>query len=273
MKRALFLLLLLGCAKPALPPSVPVQESDAGFEKMGTPQPGEWLHRFKEPGQTFERYLDECRNRRSNQRTTIYLQPLGALDERYTRALAQMRAYAEVFFGVTCVLREPTAMPENAFRKERKQYNADQVIGWLEETLPDDALALAGITDQDLYSGELNYVFGLGTLAGRRGVYSLCRFGNDPELFLRRSIKLLSHEVGHIFGMEHCIWYKCVMCGANSLAEDDRYPVHLCPIDLRKLEWNTGFDRAARYRTLEAFYAANGLKEEADWVSARRAGK
>ncbi len=281
---SLLVLASLGCAKPANTPvgapppvvvhdapEIPTQESDADFEKMPKPQPGDWLHSFPEDGQTFEQYMEDCFNRKSEKRTTIYLQPLhrgGKIDDRYAKTLETMRAYAEIFFGVRCVLRKPKEIPDSAWRENRKQYNSTQIIGWLEEDLPDDALAVAGITDQDLFSGNLNFVFGEGSLRGRRGVYSLCRFGREPEMFLRRALKLLSHEVGHIFSIEHCIWFQCVMSGANSLAEDDRYPAHLCPIDLRKLQWNTGFDRVKRYEALRIFYEANGLTTEADWVRA-----
>lgn len=56
------------------------------------------------------------------------------------------------------------------------------------------------------------------------------------------------------------------MNGANSLAEDDGHPMHLCPVDLKKLQWAIGFDPVARYRNLEAFYRTRGLKAEAKWT-------
>ena len=39
---------------------------------------------------------------------------------------------------------------------------------------------------------------------------------------LYRSCKVLSHEVGHLFGIEHCIYYECLMCGCNHLEEFDK---------------------------------------------------
>lgn len=32
-----------------------------------------------------------------------------------------------------------------------------------------------------------------------------------------------------------CIWYRCLMNGSNHLGEADARPLHLCPVDLRKL--------------------------------------
>jgi archaemetzincin len=37
---------------------------------------------------------------------------------------------------------------------------------------------------------------------------------------LRRSAKLLVHELGHLYGVGHCTWYHCVMNGSGHLAED-----------------------------------------------------
>jgi len=63
----------------------------------------------------------------------------------------------------------------------------------------------------------------------------------DAErLLLRRSCKVLAHEMAHMFGIEHCIYFHCLMNGSNHLEESDARPMHLCPVDLRKLkngEW------------------------------------
>jgi archaemetzincin len=276
MKRIACLMALSACAKepPARPPApapAPQMEPDVGHERMPDPQPGDWLYRFPEKGQTFERYTAACRNRRSTERSVIYLQPMGTMDERYAKTLKIMREYCEIFFGTACVVRDPIPLPEHCLILPRRQYNSTMLIGHLVENhLPKDALAMAGITSEDLFSKGLNFVFGEGSLVEPVGVYSLHRFGNDWPLFLERGLKLVTHELGHVLGLEHCIWYKCVMSGANSLAEGDRYPMHACPIDLRKLEWNLGFDRLKRYEKLEAFYRAQELPEAADWVRRRR---
>ncbi len=45
----------------------------------------------------------------------------------------------------------------------------------------------------------------------------------------RRSIKVLTHETGPMFGLTHCICFRCVVNGSNHLQESDRRPLHLCP--------------------------------------------
>jgi len=111
------------------------------------------------------------------------------------------------------------------------------------------------------------------------GVYSFSRYdprfyGQGPSadsrhLVLRRSCKVLAHETAHMFGVEHCIWYRCLMNGSNHLGEADARPLHLCPVDLRKLQWSIGFDVAERYRVLCDFYRRAGFDDEARWMERR----
>ena len=80
---------------------------------------------------------------------------------------------------------------------------------------------------------------------------------------------MLAHEVGHIFGLAHCIYYKCAMNGSNSLEESDRRPLHLCPICLKKLQWNREFDIIRRYERLKEFFENQNIREEALWINLR----
>ncbi|KAI9790115.1 MAG: hypothetical protein M1835_001210 [Candelina submexicana] len=72
-------------------------------------------------------------------------------------------------------------------------------------------------------------------------------------LWLGRVCRTASHELGHCFGIAHCVYYACVMQGSASLTEDARQPPYLCPVDLAKLLRATGADAIERYRALLAF--------------------
>ena len=72
-----------------------------------------------------------------------------------------------------------------------------------------------------------------------------------------------------MFGIEHCVWFRCLMNGSNHLAESDARPLHLCPVDLRKLQWSTGFDVVERYRRLLDFHRQEGFEDEAQWLDNR----
>jgi archaemetzincin len=72
-----------------------------------------------------------------------------------------------------------------------------------------------------------------------------------------------------MFGLAHCTYFNCLMNGSNHLTESDRRPLHLCPVCLRKLQWNIGFDVVGRYTALERVNRAAGFIDEADWLTRR----
>lgn len=131
---------------------------------------------------------------------------------------------------------------------------------------------------EDLYPGpDWNYVFGQASLRDRVAVYSFVRYFpefwgeelSDSTLVMRRSLKVLAHETAHAFGLRHCTAHLCVMNGSNHLEESDSRPLHMCPQDLRKLQWSVGFDVHERYRRLADLYLELGLVDDARWIDRR----
>ena len=72
-------------------------------------------------------------------------------------------------------------------------------------------------------------------------------------LWLGRVCRTASHELGHCFGIDHCVYYACAMQGTASVIEDARQPPYLCPIDLAKVLRATGADEKDRYKALLEF--------------------
>jgi archaemetzincin len=70
-------------------------------------------------------------------------------------------------------------------------------------------------------------VFGLASIRERTGVFSFARYDErffelkkfeiDYNLIKFRSMWVMSHEITHMFGVRHCIFYKCLMNGSNHL--------------------------------------------------------
>merc|ERR1719199_188512 len=98
------------------------------------------------------------------------------------------------------------------------------------------------------------------------GVFSFARYTDDSPsaaTFLRRCCMVLCHEIGHLFGIKHCIWGSCLMNGSNSLQESETRPFALCPCDVLKLHDSHncigGLDLAQRETNLLQFYEKHGM--------------
>ncbi|MHC4575692.1 MAG: hypothetical protein ACYS76_16490 [Planctomycetota bacterium] len=72
-----------------------------------------------------------------------------------------------------------------------------------------------------------------------------------------------------MFGLHHCIYFRCVLNGSNHLKESDSRPLHLCPVCLRKLQRSIGFDVVNRYANLFHFYKKVGFDRDAQWTATR----
>jgi archaemetzincin len=256
------------------------------FLPMPEPGPSDWLANHLEPGQSFAQFVSSRPNRPNTGRKVLYLQPLGNWKDNEGPSLDQLRRFSTAFFML-----DVTALPALDLARAhitsrgnpwtgQVQILTSDILNLLARHLPGDAFALLGVTMTDLYPDpNWNFVFGQASLQGRVGVYSFARY--DPrfyseapapssrELMLRRSCKVLAHETGHMFGIEHCVWYRCLMNGSNHLAEADARPLHLCPADLRKLQWSIGFDVVERYRRLREFHQQAGFEDEARWMEKR----
>jgi archaemetzincin len=250
---------------------------DGGFEELGPPKPGEWLHSFPERHQSAAQHRRTCSNRATEKRRRVCVLPLGRIATEREALISSLREYLAAFFGLEAEVLPPLAPPREAWSAKRRQWDGDRLLGWLETVVPDDAVACGAFIEEDLFSDDLNFVFGVASLEDRVGVYSVARLGERYRgapagaTLERRTLGLATHELGHIFGIHHCTKYRCNMQGSNSLEESDRQPLHLCPIDLDKLSYATGVDPAKRYAALEGFYRARGMTAEADFCAARLA--
>lgn len=265
-----------------LDPALQAAFDPAPFTPISPPLENDWLAEHAERGQTFDMYVRGRPNRPGAERRTIYLVPIGPPGGPAIEVLAEFaRAHFQLPVKVAPAIAIEATGAHVRDRGSYRQLLAPEVLEHLKTRLPPDGYALIGLTDVDLYPEDSwNFVFGMATFRERVGVYSTARYHPSfygeadhypaPEYWvMRRSLKVMAHEIGHMFGMEHCTYYECVMNGSNHLEETDRRPPHLCPVCLRKLHYAIGFDPDRRYRDLERFFRKNKLGPEADWVRAR----
>lgn len=92
-------------------------------------------------------------------------------------------------------------------------------------------------------------------------------------LWLARVCRTSAHELGHCFGIGHCVYYACSMQGTASIIEDARQPMYLCPIDLAKVLKATGADVKVRYKELLKFCEKKSegqtFNAHGAWIEAR----
>lgn len=264
-------------------------ENDGSFTPLNAAHAGDWEAEFDEEAQTFEAWVEAPRQHPDEERKIIYLQPIGDFADESEVDLGKLGVFAEMYFRMPVVVRRPIDPAELDVRSRKNPHHGQEqwltgdLLDELYERLPGDAYAMLGVTMTDLWPGSgWNFVFGQATFRERVGIHSFARYDpgsrishdapyglNRRRTMLLRAMKVLSHEIGHMYGIRHCLHYECNMNGSNSLEETDEQPLHLCPVDLRKLHAATGFDPVARYLDLAGFYERQGLLEQAAFVRGR----
>ncbi len=240
---------------------------------------GDWLVSQKEAGETFEEYITSNPTLPTDERRTIYIQPIGTFSAEQKRAVQLTAEYMKAYFNLPVKLGREMALGKAPNNKSRKiEYRNNLQIRtnyFLDDVLPKmrpaDAAALVAFTNYDLYPGETwAFVFGQATFSERVGVYSLYRFSdiafernNAADRMLTRTLKIAMHETGHMFSMKHCTKYECLMSGTNHLSETDRRPLDNCPECMAKVAWAMNYDPVERYNNLAAFWRKNGKPNEA----------
>jgi archaemetzincin len=125
--------------------------------------------------------------------------------------------------------------PDYALNVKRNQYLSTTIVRRMrKEKAYAEYEKILGVVDHDLYVPELNFVFGE---AGRKAaVISLTRLRQefygmpeDKHLFYRRALTEAVHEMGHTYGLSHCMNLSCVMFFSNSLLDTDRKGFEFCP--------------------------------------------
>lgn len=160
----------------------------------------------------------------------VYLQPddLPLADiEKHLKSIYPIKRFQ--------VQKLPHSLFKGCFNPSRGQYDSTKILSTLRTILSitetNKVLALVGF---DLYAEGLNFVFGEAELYGRFSVASTYRLrpelygSNDRALFLSRLKKECTHELGHTFGLTHCVHRFCAMRFSNSIYEVDDKGEQLC---------------------------------------------
>jgi archaemetzincin len=122
------------------------------------------------------------------------------------------------------------------FDPARKQYDGNKLLKEIEARFADDNTKTIGIFNVDLFIPILTFIFGQAFLNGRCGIASAYRLHNERyglkpnhKILTDRLRKEVIHELGHTFGLYHCINPVCVMRSGTYVEDIDQKDWHFCP--------------------------------------------
>jgi len=169
----------------------------------------------------------------------IMVLPLDPVPETVTNAICRV---VQARFSASCSVGPPLAVPDSAYDPARKQYRSDVLLGYLRLMAPLGPDRVLGVVPWDMYTANLNFVFGHAAKGGREALISTARlrpefYGDPPndDLFLERVQKESVHELGHTYGLDHCSDPHCVMSFSNSLRDVDAKSSEFCSRCRRRL--------------------------------------
>lgn len=156
--------------------------------------------------------------------------PFGEIPKEVLNAIEEELRYS---LKILCDFFEPMGLPKEFYNQFRHQFLANKILDFLAERFKGRVLA---ITDEDLYSESLSFIFGQAELPGRVAIVSICRLNPtfykqppDKKVLIERAVKEAVHEVCHaLFGISHCRDPRCVMSFSNTIFDVDRKTKDLC---------------------------------------------
>jgi archaemetzincin len=122
------------------------------------------------------------------------------------------------------------------YNPKRNQYDGNLLLKAIGNLFSENSLKTIGIFNVDLYIPILTYIFGQAYLNGKCGIVSVYRLRNEryglksnESVFLDRVRKEVVHELGHMFGLIHCLNPDCVMRSSTYVEDIDQKSHMVCP--------------------------------------------
>jgi archaemetzincin len=164
--------------------------------------------------------------------TYVYLAPLGSVDDE---ALTIIETCLWANFGCEMRRLAPSAEPEFAFDRRRRQYSSTLILHQVMGNCPPDAARILAVTEKDLFIPMLSFIFGQAQLNGTAAIISLARLRQEfyglptnRMLLLARVVKEALHEMGHTFGLIHCPERTCPMSLSTNIHQVDTKGSEFC---------------------------------------------
>ena len=174
----------------------------------------------------------------AQEKKVIEIVPYGNIDEEVVK---HIRTKLRDILGINVSIGQGEMMPFDAYNNDRKQYESSAIIKEILKKKKDVNKNILAVIDADLYTSELNFVFGEADKASGIAIVSLTRlretyygFLKNKKLFFLRILKEVMHEVGHLYEFDHCPNPICVMHFSNRLSDTDKKDYEFCDVCLGK---------------------------------------
>lgn len=149
----------------------------------------------------------------------VAIQPLGKVK---AEDIAIVKAGMTALYAVSVEVLPEKPLPKVAYYPPRDRYKSDKILDVLAVEKPDGIVKIIGLTARDISTTKDEIkdwgIFGQGQLGGVSCVVSTYRLRAgkaSDKLFQERLVKVVNHELGHTFGLDHCPAEGCFMRDAG----------------------------------------------------------
>jgi len=236
------------------------------FSKLPRAKAGDWLAEHPEKGQTYSGYRRSITGGFNAgpprpKFNVVVLVPLGKSFEGFPEFLGALATFITAYYLLPVVTTAVVPLVKNSFSSRENEFgNRQYLIGDMFTMMAKcsqvravrEQFCILGVTLEDIYPGDSwNYVFGQARMMDRVGVFSFARHhpefyngvhaknsklgGGEMVSWWLDCVRTCLHELGHLLGMRHCIYFRCLMNGNNGPGDSAGRTTFLCPVCLRKV--------------------------------------
>lgn len=160
----------------------------------------------------------------------IHIVPFEHIDSMILRYLQKELAG---IFDAEIIFERRLPIPQFSLNQYRNQYRTKTFLDALQKVR--ERGKIVGICSVDIYAKNYDFIFGLADPTSQVAIVSIERlkpsyYGvtQDDSVFLPRVLKETTHELGHLYGLEHCHRTECVMHCSIALIDTDIKSARFC---------------------------------------------
>ncbi len=174
----------------------------------------------------------ELKKRKEPQFASIGLIDMGHTPDTVLRVVA---ANVQTMFEVRVDTLAPMSIPEDALQLHRGQYDAGLILKHLSRLSFSGHPRILAITDVDLCSPVLTYVFGEAQMGAKSAIVSDFRLRESGDgarapsaVYYERIVKVALHEIAHTLSLYHCETPGCLMQMSPGTGDLDKLNIYFC---------------------------------------------